>query len=71
MTAKELALFARRLEVLEEKGFPLKIAMFRPKKSGRRIAVTPKVIRQTAQHQWWQLMGGAGRPWATLSTATA
>ena len=71
MTAKELALFSRRLEVLEEKGFPLKIAMFRATKRGRRVAVAPSAIRQTAQSQWWQLLGGIGRPWATLSAAAA
>lgn len=71
MTARELTLFARRLEVLEEKGFPLKIAMFRARRPGRRIAVAPHLIRQTAQSQWWQILGGTGRPWSTLSPAPA
>jgi hypothetical protein len=71
MTAKELGLHARRLAVLEEKGFPLKISMFRATKPGRRIAVAPHAIRESAQSHWWHLLGGTGRPWNTLNPVCA
>lgn len=63
VTAKEAQQYMQRFTVLEQRGFPLQISLYKPGVKRKQKVVAPSALKAMPIANWWSTLGEYGRSW--------